>query len=109
MDVRAPLVAHFEAAEAVEPGERTLHDPPESAQALARLDAAASDAWNDATLPQLPPFDTAHVPPIPDEAEIRKFIEEMRREQVQDADEGEAITPAQSNGKRPRWKFWSQN
>jgi hypothetical protein len=48
MDVRATLVAHFEAAEAVEPGERTLHYPPESAQPLARFDAAASDVRDEA-------------------------------------------------------------
>jgi hypothetical protein len=50
MGVRAKLVAHFEAAQAVEPGERTLHDPPESAQPLARFDAAASDARDDAAV-----------------------------------------------------------
>ena len=60
MDVRATLVAHFEAAEAVEPGERSLHDPPKSAQPLARFDAAASDARNDATLTSLDVCVVAH-------------------------------------------------
>jgi hypothetical protein len=61
--------------------------------------------------PQLPPFDPARVQPIPDEDKIRAFIEERKREQLEDANDGEDddAVPTQSNGKRPWWKFWSQN
>jgi hypothetical protein len=79
-------------------------------------------------------FDPARIPPLPDEAEIRAFIEEAKREQDEDeendeendedsarddlvaltpeiepANPTETVTSTQSNGKRPRWKFWSQN
>ncbi|HEY7021026.1 MAG TPA: DUF4062 domain-containing protein [Ktedonobacterales bacterium] len=50
--------------------------------------------------PQLPPFDPSRVPPVPDEAEIRAFIEELNRKQA---------TPAQQKSKRSWWKFWSLN
>jgi tetratricopeptide (TPR) repeat protein len=59
--------------------------------------------------PQLPPYDPSRVQPIPDEAEIRAFIEELKREQQSEADEDDDATPVASNGKRPWWKFWSQN
>jgi tetratricopeptide (TPR) repeat protein len=59
--------------------------------------------------PLLPAFDPARVQPIPAEAEIRAFIEELKREQQEDIDEGETVAPALSNGRRPWWKFWSQN
>jgi hypothetical protein len=50
MDVRATLIAHFEAAEAVEPGERALHSPPESAQPLPRFDDAAGTQRGESAL-----------------------------------------------------------
>jgi hypothetical protein len=60
--------------------------------------------------PQLPSYDPTHIPPLPDEAEIRAFIEELKREQHQDSDtEEEDKAALTSNGKRPWWKFWSQN
>lgn len=43
-DIGAALVAHFETAETVEPGERPLDHPAIPTEALARLDAAAGDA-----------------------------------------------------------------
>jgi hypothetical protein len=83
--------------------------------------------------PQLPPFDPAHVPPVPYEDEIRAFIAELERENAKansddadDADDAEELpalngghdlvaspapidshdeTPS-SNGKPPRWQFW---
>jgi hypothetical protein len=80
--------------------------------------------------PQLPPFDATRIQPISNEAGIRAFIEELQHKKRQDADEDEdededeegtsavaplALTPdgqypapAQPNGKRPWWKFWSQ-
>jgi hypothetical protein len=104
----------------------------EQAEARRYVDAAYREAWADGppyafyhelgriraalkTLglpePQLPPFDPARVPPLPDEDEIRAFIEELKRKQNQGADEDEdnGVTPVQPNGKRPWWKFWSQN
>jgi hypothetical protein len=81
--------------------------------------------------PQLPPFDPSRVPPVPDEAEIRVLIEEVKRQQAEETVEDEAdeadeededalpdgllTAPAETapsarqNGKRPWWKFWSQN
>jgi hypothetical protein len=78
--------------------------------------------------PQPPPFDPARIPPLPDEAEIRAFIEEREQDEDEENDEDsarddlvaltpeiepanptETVTSTQSNGKRPRWKFWSQN
>ena len=47
--VRAPLVADAEPAEAQQPRQRPLHDPPVPPEALARLDAAPGDARRDAT------------------------------------------------------------
>jgi hypothetical protein len=44
VDVGAPLVADGEALEAVEPGERSLHDPSVSAKPLAGFHAAPGDA-----------------------------------------------------------------
>ncbi len=41
------LVANCEAAEAVEPGERALHDPAISPKALARLDTSSGDPRSD--------------------------------------------------------------
>jgi hypothetical protein len=125
----------------------------EPAEAKRSVDAAYREAWADGppyafyhelqriraalkTLglpePQFPPFDPARVPPLPDEAEIRAFIEDLKREQREgtedeDTDEDQedgmvtltpemeaasptkAITPEQTNGKRSWWKFWSQN
>ncbi len=49
MNIRAPFIAHLEAAEAIEPGERPLDHPAIAPQPLTRLDAAAGDARNDAT------------------------------------------------------------
>src|SRR5215467_10682396 len=47
MDVRSPLVAHFEAAKAFEPGECALDYPPKSSEALVRFDTAPPNARND--------------------------------------------------------------
>ena len=44
MDVGAPLVAHGQAAEAVEPGQGALDHPAVAAQPLAGVDALAGDA-----------------------------------------------------------------
>lgn len=52
MDVRTPLVAHFEAAEAIEPRQGALHYPPVPPKALARLNAATRNARGDAALAQ---------------------------------------------------------
>jgi hypothetical protein len=124
----------------------------EPAEAKRYVDAAYREAWADGppyafyhelkriraaiqTLglpePQLPQFDPSRVQPIPNEDEIRVFIEELKREQHEDADEDEddappedmlALTPetqaagltasdspAKQNRQRPWWKFWSQN
>jgi hypothetical protein len=126
----------------------------EPAEANRFVDAAYREAWADgppyafyfelqrirAALkilglpePQLQPFDPARVPPLPDEAEIGNFIEELKRERHNGSDEDEddedatqdgilaltpeiepasptdAATPTQRNGRRPWWKFWSQN
>lgn len=50
MDVGPSLIAHGQAAIAVEPGQRTLDDPAMPPQALARLDATPGDPRRDATL-----------------------------------------------------------
>src|SRR5205823_1547951 len=42
------FVANQQAAVAVQPGEVTLHDPAIPSQPLARIDAFAGDAWDDA-------------------------------------------------------------
>jgi tetratricopeptide (TPR) repeat protein len=121
----------------------------EPAEAKRHVDAAYREAWADGppyafyhelnrirtalqTLglpePQLPPFDPSRVPPVPDVAEIRTFIEEVKRQQAEDTvedeedDDDEVAMPdglltstaetassARQNGKRPWWKFWSQN
>src|SRR3989440_741258 len=52
MDLRAALVAHGEAAELGQPGQRTLHDPAVAAQAGAALDALAGNAALDPPPPQ---------------------------------------------------------
>ena len=49
-DVGSSLVADDEAAEAGEPGEGPLDDPSVPAEALAGVDAASGDAWDDAAL-----------------------------------------------------------
>lgn len=49
MQISTPLVAHRESSEAIEPGQRPLHDPPVPPEALARVDAATGDAREDAT------------------------------------------------------------
>ena len=54
MDVGAALVAQFEPAEAIEPGERALDHPPVAPQSLTRLDATPSDARSDAPFAQRP-------------------------------------------------------
>ena len=46
----ASFVAHGQAPEAVEPGERPFHHPAVASQSLARLDAFAGDARDDAPL-----------------------------------------------------------
>ena len=51
MDVDAAFVADRQAAEAGDPGERTLHHPAVPARALAALDPAPGDARDDAALP----------------------------------------------------------
>lgn len=50
MDLRAPLVAGSEPAEAAEPGQRTLHHPTVAAHLQARLGAPPQDAPGDAPL-----------------------------------------------------------
>src|ERR687885_352584 len=52
MDIRAALVAHGEAAEPGQPGQRALHDPAVPAQACATLDALAGNAALDSPPPQ---------------------------------------------------------
>jgi hypothetical protein len=122
----------------------------EHAEAKRYVDAAYREAWADGppyafyhelqriraalkTLgtpePQLPPFDLSRVQPLPDEAEIRAFIENLKRKQEEAAEEDEdaedglpddplalpsgvdsgAPVQQQRQGKHPWWKFWSQN
>lgn len=50
MDVRPPLVADLEAAEAIEPREGAFDDPAMAAEPLAGLTASAGDARGNATL-----------------------------------------------------------
>ena len=52
MDVGAVLVTDLQASEAVEPGEGTFDHPGVSSQPVLGLDAAASDAGDDAPLSQ---------------------------------------------------------
>jgi hypothetical protein len=71
--------------------------------------------------PQLPPFDPSRIPPLPDEAEIRAFIEELNQgttntpaygAQVVTAEPEpvmEHVPPGTGNGKRAWWKIWSRN
>ncbi len=57
MDLRTPLMAHFEPAKAIEPGVRALDHPPIAPQSFTRLDATPSDARDardDAPLAQRP-------------------------------------------------------
>ena len=51
MQISTPLIAHGQPTEAIEPGQRPLHDPPVPSEALAGLHAAAGDPWEDAPLP----------------------------------------------------------
>src|SRR5829696_9340955 len=44
MDIRSPLIAHAQAAEVIEPGQRALDDPAMAAQADAGVDALAGNA-----------------------------------------------------------------
>jgi hypothetical protein len=118
----------------------TLNEP---AEAKRHVDAAYREVWADGppyafyhelnrirtalqTLglpePQLPPFDPARIPPVPDEAEIRAFIAELNQGTTSPPPDGEpAVTveperdpelahapPAAGNGKRPWWKIWSR-
>jgi tetratricopeptide (TPR) repeat protein len=70
--------------------------------------------------PRLPPFDPSHVQPIPNEMEIRAFIEALKRQNEPDTP-AQAVLPAASmepnvwlqeetrakqNGKRPWWQIW---
>ena len=52
VDVGSPLVAHAQAAKAVEPGERAFHDPAVTTETLRAVLAAAGDARQDATRTQ---------------------------------------------------------
>jgi hypothetical protein len=54
MDIRSPLIAHAQAAEVIEPGQRALNDPPMAAQAHAGVDALAGDAHLDVATAQGP-------------------------------------------------------
>lgn len=53
MDVISPFIAHFEAAEAVEPGKGAFDDPTVTPQPLAALNAPTRNAGNDPCLAQL--------------------------------------------------------
>jgi tetratricopeptide (TPR) repeat protein len=98
----------------------------EPSEAKQHVDAAYREAWADGppyafyqelnriraamkTLgmpePQLPPFDPSCIQPLPNEAQIRAFIEELKRKQNQVLDSG----TAGKVDRRPWWKFWSQN
>ena len=48
MDLRTPLVAHFEPPKPIEPGECALHDPPIPSQSVSRLDATPRNPRSDA-------------------------------------------------------------
>ena len=52
VDVSPPLVAHLQPPVPLQPRQRPLHNPPVSAQLLARLDASPRDARGDAPLPE---------------------------------------------------------
>src|SRR5260370_35080066 len=54
MDVGAPLVAHFQAPETVEPGQCALHHPAEAAESLTRFDATSGNARGATARPQRP-------------------------------------------------------
>ncbi len=56
MDVRPPLIAHFQPPEAAQPGQPTLHDPAIAAQPLAGLEALAGDTRRDPALSTHPPI-----------------------------------------------------
>jgi hypothetical protein len=47
--------------------------------------------------PQLPSYDPARIPALPDKAEILAFIAELTHD-----------APDSRNGKRPWWKIWSR-
>jgi hypothetical protein len=73
--------------------------------------------------PQLPPFDPARVPPIPDETAIRTFISELNQGKTNTPTDSVSTVTAEpvmepvmepqraaaGNGKRPWWKIWSRN
>jgi hypothetical protein len=101
----------------------------EQAEARRHVEAAYREAWADgppyayfhelgrirAALqilgmpePQLPPFDRAKVAPIPYEAEILAFIEELKRERGDSSPEVSQNGHSQQNGKPPWWQFWSR-
>ncbi len=108
----------------------------EQAEARSYVDAAYREAWADGppyayfhelrriraalqTLdmpePQLPPFDPKKVFPVPYEAEILAFIEELKRERGDSSRELLTSAPkvsqnghSQQNGKPPWWQFWSR-
>src|SRR5215210_7503834 len=55
VDVRAPLVAHRQSLELIQPREVPLHHPPVSPQSLLRLDPSPRDPGDDVPRPQRPP------------------------------------------------------
>jgi hypothetical protein len=67
--------------------------------------------------PQLPPFDPAKVPPVPYEAEIRAFIDELRQEQggdssatLVDADSSASqALDSKPKAHRPWWRIWARS
>lgn len=60
--------------------------------------------------PNLPPFDLAKVPPVPYEAEIRAFIEELRKEREQEEEEEQHVLssmPTPAARRRHWWAPWT--
>jgi hypothetical protein len=122
----------------------TLGEPTEAKR---YVDAAYREAWADGppyaiyhelnriraalkTLglpePQLPSYDPARIPPLPDEAEIRAYLAELNKGAT-NMPAGDALvapaepvmepvmepewadgSPAAGNGNRPWWKIWSR-